>query len=146
MSAPAVNQAVAQHRRQVAIACAESVYTCTGHAPRRRSRLPLFTLGVLIAAALVIVISSQARAAEVAFLPNQTGGQIVLTDVEVTLCPNARVAYARSADGTTTWGCWNGTPNFISVDWAIFGVTTYPTKDFLFFEGDAEVPVVGFAR
>lgn len=68
--------------------------------------------------------------AESWYLPNQAGGQIILTD---TKCPNyseLNWMYARNSSGQSIAGCWTVKDGFVQVAWDSGGLSSYPANQF----------------
>jgi hypothetical protein len=81
-----------------------------------------------------LVFASGANAAELARLPNQAGGEIVLTDARAKACPPEwPVAIGRTGSGQTVSGCWTYTETgYVYVRWSDGDVRMYPLLDFEF--------------
>jgi hypothetical protein len=86
-------------------------------------------LAAVVAAAMATACRP-AHAAELAYLQNQAGGQIVLTDVPVDACGNGAIAFARAPSGRTMYGCWVPGERFITIEWSTGRLSTYPVADF----------------
>lgn len=85
---------------------------------------------------LLLALATSAHAAELARLPNQAGGEIVLTDARVKTCPDGwPVAIGRAGSGQTSFGCWTYTETgYVYVRWSDGDVRMYPLLDFEFLE------------
>lgn len=94
---------------------------------RRRASAMYLMLGVA-----AMVYSSSARAEQIAFLENEAGGRIYITDVESKdgACPGAYVAYATSPSGAMLFGCWLIDGETILVRWPDGEVSGYETRQF----------------
>lgn len=84
-----------------------------------------------------------AHAAELAYLPNQAGGQIVLTDVKPDACSGRAIAFARTSDGNTLYGCWTPGERFITIEWSDGDFRTYPIADFELYRAPDDRPLRG---
>lgn len=79
--------------------------------------------------ALVFLVTT-ASAETVAFMKNNAGGVIVLTDQK---CEKKMyVTYANANNGQTMFGCWFADENFIFIRWSDGEVKTYPFHDWTF--------------
>lgn len=79
--------------------------------------------------AIALLYSNAANARDLLWMPNDAGGEIVLTD-DVDGCGTARVVFARAVGGRTLMGCWAYTESGYVV--ARFGsdIRTWRLEDF----------------
>jgi hypothetical protein len=71
---------------------------------RRGARM--HSVAIAILALIAIIFSRQANATDLAWMPNDAGGEIVLTDIRTQECGEARVVVARAAGGRAIVGCY----------------------------------------
>lgn len=65
-----------------------------------------------------VTFSARANAADIAMMPNQAGGEIVLTNAQVPSCPDLYLlAYSRGWDGTMITGCWIVGERHVLIRW-----------------------------
>lgn len=65
-----------------------------------------------------VTYANTAAARDLAYMPNQAGGEIVLTDVPSAVCTApARVAYSRGEAGDLIAGCWYAMENYVHIKW-----------------------------
>lgn len=86
---------------------------------------------ILLGAASVI-FSARAEARDLAYMPNQAGGEIVLTTSATPACAKGYLlAYSRGDDGTVITGCWLLGENYVLIKWTLTGaVKLFRTGDF----------------
>lgn len=112
-----------------------------------RARIPSGAIVTILAVVVWVsweiwrLFLAPAHAAELAYLPNEAGGQIVLTDTTIALCDDGPVAFARAADGETIYGCWAPGENFVTVRWATGKISTYPVADFTLYRAIDDRPL-----
>ena len=73
---------------------------------------------------LSLALCGFCNADTVAYMKNNAGGVIVLTDVKCD--KNSFIVYGNTKDGTTITGCWFLDDNFVFVKWSSGDLKTYP--------------------
>jgi len=68
-----------------------------------------------------VTFSARARAADVAWMPNQAGGEIVLTTEKGSCSEPYLLAYSRGDDGTVITGCWLPGTRAVLIRWSESG-------------------------
>ena len=75
------------------------------------------------------LVAIPAVADVVAYMPNNGGGQIILTDRKGN-CQSGLFAFTRGSSQRTTFGCWSLSEGFVFVRWSDGDVRTYYESDF----------------
>jgi hypothetical protein len=79
---------------------------------------------------LISLVCGLANAATIATSPNNSGGQMILTDIK---CKKSGfVAYTTVPNGKTGFGCYFWDDNYIHVEWDEAGVMSYPYSSWTF--------------
>lgn len=109
-----------------------------------RSLITTFSAIRHIAAALMfvllgiaaIVFSARAEARDLLWMPNQAGGEIVLTDVTSPGCKaGMHMAFGRSGSGDLITGCWAYSESgYVLVRWDVGSTKVFKLTDFLTFD------------
>lgn len=88
------------------------------------------TIIVIVLASLFFYGTANAR--DLAYLPNQAGGEIVLTTSASPGCTKGQMlAYSRGQDGTTITGCWLAGENYVLIRWSATGtIKLFRYEDF----------------
>lgn len=82
-----------------------------------------------------LAVAAPAHAAEIAWMPNEAGGEVILTNDRTADCgARLHLAVARSNDGDVFRGCWTYTET--GYVYAVFGekVRMWKLTDFKLFE------------
>ena len=89
-----------------------------------------------------LIFSAPASAEQIGYIPNQAGGRIYLTDAPSTspACADTLIAYATTAGGALTFGCWILDGDLVIVRWPDGDVSAFPVSDFLLPDHKAASP------
>ena len=89
--------------------------------------------------ALLLLISTNSQAKELAYMPNKAGGEIIIT-TDKGACEAGLTAISRAQDGTVFLGCWmtNGSTVYVTVFWVDDTMSLYKMTDFRLFEAAAK--------
>lgn len=97
----------------------------------------------LAISAAALVYSAGANARNLAFIPNQAGGEIVLTTAETAACPKGSLlAFSRGDNGMVITGCWVPSESYVLIKWIRSGsVKMFDIQDFRLFDEEQRNPV-----
>lgn len=107
---------------------------------RKRERRAYLAGGIatLILAASAF-FSGPAAAKELAYMPNQAGGEIVLTTDKIKSCDGNRLAFSRTNAGDVITGCWFAEGHYVTIRWSESGnLKVFLISNFQLFEEPVE--------
>ena len=79
---------------------------------------------------LALLFTFNAQAAVVATMPNQSGGQMVLTDAVCKASPKLWTMFGYTGNGEILSGCWTAEGNMVVVVWQDGDIRRYPISAF----------------
>lgn len=90
-----------------------------------------------------LLFSSRVSAEELAYMPNQAGGEIVLTTDKLPSCAGNMLVWSRAPGGHVITGCWFAEGHYVTIKWSSTGnLRVFRIADFTLFSPEPRGQVV----